>query len=49
MCRLGPVGPARMTRAGIVPPGDIDDESWSGLRAAASIAVRAIMFIREPP
>ena len=46
---FGPVGPARMTPAGIIPPGGIDDESWSGLLAAASIAVRAIMFIRKPP
>jgi hypothetical protein len=43
-CVFGPLGPAHVTTRGMNRPPDISDESWSKLRSAAGIAIRALLL-----
>lgn len=41
---VGPVGPVRMTRAGMERPAGMSDALWREARAAAGIVVRALLL-----
>lgn len=41
---LGPLGPARVSAAGIAHPAGMSDESWRALDGAAAIVMRALLL-----